>query len=102
TPVTGPTPTPGVTPVYVEGAALSISLNPTSGLPGTSVTVTGSGFNGSATITIKFDTTTVATCSSNNGGQIQGTCTFSVPVGASAGPHPVSATDGTHTPTATF
>jgi VCBS repeat-containing protein len=82
-----------------------IFLSPISGPVGTTVTVTsGAGpFTGGSTLTVKFDTTTVTTCSANNGGNIQGTCSFTVPT-ASAGAHTVTVTDPgpAHTLTATF
>ena len=82
-----------------------ISLNPTNGPVGTVVTVssTATPFTGSSTLTVKFDATTVGTCSSTNGGNIAGTCTFTVPA-SSAGGHTVTVTDPgpAHTLTAPF
>jgi hypothetical protein len=71
-----------------------ITLNPTSGPVGTTVTVTGTGFAGTSTVTIKFDgvtqTTVPPTVTTSAVGSF--TCTFNVP-SASLGPHTVSATD---------
>src|SRR5262249_52950440 len=65
----------------------------------------GGGFTASHNITIQFNGTPVSTtpnpCQSNNGGNIGAACSFNVP-SASPGSYSVSATDGTHTLTATF
>jgi hypothetical protein len=81
--------------------ANSIVLAPTTGPSATLVTVstTGGPFPGSPPdIGIYWDGTVgntsgtlVATCSANNGGTLQN-CTFTVPAGSIAGPHPVVAT----------
>jgi hypothetical protein len=81
-----------------------ITLNPTSGPVGTSVTVTGTGFAGTSTITIKFDgvtqTTTLPTVTTDSDGSF--TASFDVP-SASLGDHTVSATDeDDNTASATF
>ena len=76
----------------------TIMLSPTSGAVGTTVSVTsgagsGGAFAANAAVTIKFDSTTIRTCTTNNGGNIPaGSCTFSVP-SAAAGAHTVSGTD---------
>jgi len=74
--------------------AATLSLNPISGSIGTTVNVSGGGGSSSSSVTIKWDGTTVTTCSTNNGGNIQGTCQFTVPAGASVGAHTVAASGG--------
>jgi hypothetical protein len=80
-----------------------ITLNPTSGPSGTTVTVTGTGFGASRTVTIKYDNVAVTTSppavtTGSTGGF---TATFAVPVGA-AGTYVVQASDATNTATANF
>jgi hypothetical protein len=88
--------------------AASLTLSPTSGLAGSSVSVSSGGGpfdGGQADIGIYWDGTVlttngtlVATCSTNNGGNIAaGTCSFTVPANASVGPHKVVATDKSDT-----
>src|SRR5438445_9850276 len=67
-----------------------ISLDPTSGGEGSSVTVTGTNFSPGSTATISYDSTAVATSTVDTTGIFS--ATFSVPT-SSAGPHTVSATD---------
>ncbi|TMK79414.1 MAG: hypothetical protein E6G45_03635, partial [Actinobacteria bacterium] len=73
---------------YVAVAA-GITLSPTEGRPGNTVTVSGGGFPSSGNVTIKWDGTTLTTspnpCTTNGGGNIQGTCQFTVPAGSSTG-----------------
>ncbi len=83
--------------------AASITLTPSSGPVNTTVSVGGSGFTASATITITFNGATVATtpspCTSSATGTF--TCSFAVPA-VTVGGYTVKATDGTHSATATF
>jgi hypothetical protein len=83
-------------------AAAALTVSPSAGPIGSTVTVTGSGFGKNDTITIKLGTTTVttspSTCkgsSGNPGGDF--TCTFVVPTGTTLGATTVSATDQTPT-----
>lgn len=80
-----------------------ITIDPTSGPSGTPVTITGTGFGASRTITIKYNNVTVttnpATVTTNPVGYF--TATFTVPVGT-AGTYEVEASDGTNTATADF
>src|SRR2546422_811720 len=73
----------------------TITLNPTSGPAGTSVTVTGSNFAASSAITIKLDGTNLTTTPTNITTISTGSFTASVtiPSSATAGAHTVSATD---------
>jgi hypothetical protein len=81
----------------------SITLTPISGPNGTKVTVNGSGFNASATITIYFDdvavTTTPATVPTDTTGAFS--ASFYIP-SSPGGAHQIKASDGTNTDTETF
>jgi hypothetical protein len=83
--------------------AQNITLNPTTGPSGTTVTVTGNGFGASKAITITYNaisvTTSPASVTTNSTGYF--TATFSVPVGV-AGTYEVVASDGTNTAVANF
>src|SRR2546428_1229295 len=73
----------------------SVSLNPTSGPTGTSVTVTGSNFVANSGITVKLDGTNLATTpatitTTSTGGF---TASFTIPSTSAAGLHTLSATD---------
>ena len=82
--IRGDQPTVTVTP--------NLSLNPTSGPVGTTVTVSGANFYHSSTVTIKFSGSTVATTTSTTSGSLPSGVTFIVPA-STAGSHSVSATD---------
>ncbi len=84
-------------------AAPIIGLSPTSGYAGDSVTVTGSSFASGSTITIKFDSTTMATTPSQVITTLGAfTANFTVPA-STVGAHTVSASDTNgNTGTATF
>lgn len=81
----------------------SITLTPTSGPNGTKVTVKGTGFLASATITLYFDdvpvTTTLAVVPTDTTGAFS--TSFDIP-SSSGGAHQVKASDGTNTDTETF
>jgi hypothetical protein len=83
--------------------AQNITLNPTTGPSGTTVTITGNGFGASKAITIKYNavsvTTSPASVTTNSLGYF--TATFTVPVGV-AGTYEVVASDSTNTATANF
>lgn len=83
--------------------AQKITIDPTSGSSGTTVTVTGTAFGASKTITIKYDGTTVATVpttvTTNPTGYFS--ATFTVPA-SMAETYVVEASDGTNTATASF
>jgi len=85
--------------------ATAITLSPTSGSAGSTVTVNGAGFTPSTTITIKFDTSISATTPSNIVTNSSGAFSASVtiPSAATVGNHTISANDITgKTATATF
>lgn len=98
-PTAAPTPTPSPTP----SPKPTITVNPTSGLVGTTVKVTGSGFANSATITIAFDgislTTTPTKVTSSASGDF--ICYFTVPT-CLPGAHTVQAIDSSHSAITTF
>jgi hypothetical protein len=82
----------------------SISIAPTSGAPGSTVTVTGQGFNNS-TVTVEFDGSQVSTspsvCTASSGNP-QFSCTLVVPTNASPGAHTVTAVVGSKSASAQF
>ena len=79
----------------------SISLNPTSGFVGSSVTVTGTGLLGTHSVTATFGSTpvTLSTSTTTSTGGLS--ATFTVPA-SNAGTQTVTLTDGTNSPTATY
>jgi hypothetical protein len=105
TPTNTPSPTATATPT------LWIQLVPTSGAPGSGVTVNGWGFRAGRTMNITISTITVTatnspgggSCASNGAGSFA--CTFSVPNNLSVGAQTVTVDDGggqTRTASATF
>ena len=83
--------------------AQKITIDPTNGFSGITVTVTGTGFKASYTITIKYNnypvTTVPTTVTTNSTGYFS--ATFVVPASL-AGTYVVEASDGTNTATANF
>ena len=63
--------------IPIAMAAANITVSPTSGAPGTKVTVTGNGFQGGEEVRIYFDTTQVNATTAGTDGSI--TATFTVP-----------------------
>ncbi len=98
-------PTPINTQFTVTAPPPSITLTPSTGAAGTTVTVSGSNFGATKTITIKFDNSVIATnpptVTSSNTGTFS-SATITIPSTATAGNHTVSATDGTLTASGTF
>ena len=85
-----------------SGSSLSptITLNPTSGPVGSTVTITGTGFAPDSTVTITFGSNTLGTViTTSNGGF---SATFSVPLSTSSGDHTVTATEGSDSTSKTF
>src|SRR2546428_4794777 len=77
----------------------TISLNPTSGPAGTTVTVTGKNFASNSGITISYDgsaITTPTTITTDSTGGFTGSIT--IPSSSGAGPHTVKATDASNHP----
>jgi hypothetical protein len=83
--------------------AEKMTITPTSGTSGTTVTVSGTGFSASTTITINYNavpvTTSPAAISTDANGNF--TASFDVPAGA-AGTYSVVATDGIYSTSASF
>jgi hypothetical protein len=78
----------------------SASITPTSGNVGTSVTVSGSGFNANAQLTIKYNGIVAATGTLPSNGAFAN-ATFPIPASVS-GTHAVEVTDGINTVSLTF
>jgi parallel beta-helix repeat protein len=80
-----------------------ISLSPSSGPVGTSVTITGANFYSNTGLGVMYDESTLSwkSCTTNSTGVINSGCTFTVP-SSSVGPHTVTVYDDSHSPTATF
>lgn len=78
--------------VLVSG---TITLSPTSGTAGTSVTVSGSNFSPNSAITIRLGTTTLSTAPSTVTTTSTGTfsVTVQIPIATTAGTHTITATD---------
>ena len=69
----------------------TIILNPTSGPVGTSVNITGAGFDPSSNVDITFNDTDITTVTTNNNGLFFANFTVAP---SSTGPVPVIATQG--------
>ena len=78
----------------------TISINPTSGPVGTSVTVTGNGFDPISTVAISFGGSNVTTVTPGSSGGF--TATFRVPLSSSIGDQTVKATQGSNSASKTF
>jgi hypothetical protein len=81
--------------IFSVTASGVVNLTPTSAFGGSSVTVSGSGFNPNSVITLRFDSTTLATSpivvTTTPAGTFSGMIT--VPTGVAVGGHTISATD---------
>ncbi|MFQ5970380.1 MAG: IPT/TIG domain-containing protein [Nitrososphaerales archaeon] len=84
--------------VTLQASQGSINLSSTTVGPGSSVTVSGSGFNPNSGITFMLDGNILATSMTNSEGSF--TIIFNTPADISAGSHSVSATDGPNTASA--
>jgi hypothetical protein len=92
---------PGYTPDVTYDVSPKITINPISGAVDDIITISGNGFDGSSTVTITFDGTTVTTATTNSSGTFAAT-TFVVPE-TSRGTHTVRGQDsGANYATATF
>ncbi len=78
---------------------ISASINPTTGNVGSELTTTGAGYTAGGTVTIKYDTTEVATVIVETNGAFS--ATFEVP-SSQHGDHSVTVSDGTITKQFTF
>jgi hypothetical protein len=83
-------------PVFAAG---SLSMSPTHGQPGTSITLSGTGFKSSATVKISFNDVSVASATTDGGGAF--TAIFPAPSFPN-GTYPVSAADGVNTVNTAF
>lgn len=84
--------------------APTLSLTPNSGFVGTQVTVSGTNFNPSSTVTITFDGATVATTTATSSGTLPtgGSAPKFTVQTINAGSHTISANDGVNSVSATF
>jgi hypothetical protein len=80
-------------PVTVTGLTPCVSVSPRSGPPGSKTTVTGTGFSPGEQVKIKFDDTVVATVTAGGGGGF--TKSITIPGGAKAGKHAITAKGAT-------
>jgi len=89
--------------IYITTATFSqvsgIRLKPNTGIVGTSVTVSGDGFNPSRTVTLSFDDVQMGQTSTDSNGTFS--ATFNIPAN-SGGAHTIAANDGVYTRSATF
>jgi hypothetical protein len=92
--------TPGPYSTYFT-VTPQITLSPSSGYVGSTVTVSGTGFNASSSVTIYFDTTAVGTATASASGTFTG-ATFTVPESCQ-GSHTIKGSDATGpSPNVTF
>ncbi len=89
----------GLFAVPAAATATSITLKPGVGPPTSAVTVTGTGFGASETVTVDFSTTQVGAATTSSTGAFS--TTFTVPKSALPGKHPVTATGDTSGQSAT-
>src|SRR5574341_2419497 len=89
---------------FTVSSQTMITVTPTSGAIGTTVTVSGSNFGASKTITIRFDNDNVLTSPFSVVSTTTGafSATFTIPSAALVGSHTISAMDGTLTATGIF
>ena len=83
----------------------SVSLSPSLGSVGASVTITGAYFIVSHGLTTTYDGSATGMptfCSTNSSGDINVGCTFTVPPSSVLGPHTITVSDGTSSHTTTF
>jgi hypothetical protein len=77
---------------YINLAHASyISIDPTHGAPGTTISINGGAFGGGKTVQILFDGALLTTVTANSGGGIQAQIT--VPSPCTSGDHTVTATE---------
>jgi hypothetical protein len=88
----------------VTGISATLNTpNPTSGPPGTSITISGTGFAASTALVFKFGTTTVTpTGSTQTGSDGSFSSAITVPSGTAAGTYTITVTAGATSGTATF
>ncbi|MBN1161090.1 MAG: hypothetical protein JXA17_03990 [Dehalococcoidales bacterium] len=89
----------------VTGVSATLStLNPTSGPPGTGITISGTNFAASTALVFQFGTTTVtpSSGSTQTGSDGSFSSVIAVPSGTTAGAYTITVTAGTTSATATF
>lgn len=80
---------------FTANPSATITLTPTSGGVSTSVSISGSGFTASSSITVKFDANTIATTPSSITASSSGafSAAITIPSTAAVGSHTITATD---------
>lgn len=76
--------------VRMIGRSPTLNLNPTSGTPGSAITITGAGFGSNEDITVRFNTTVIGTTASDVLGRVS--VELNVPIAAAQGTATVRAT----------
>jgi len=82
----------------------SIGLSPSADIPGSIITIFGKNLTANQGVTAKFEGSPLnlsGTCVTDKTGVLAG-CTFTLPSGLTSGHYNVTATDGTHSPSAIF
>jgi hypothetical protein len=85
---------PASSPQYPSDTC-DVTTSTTSGAPGSDVVVAGNGFSANCGVVVRFDSTQVGTATSNAAGHFSTSVT--VPSGASAGAHTITASDSCST-----
>ncbi|MFH1169054.1 MAG: hypothetical protein V1691_00030, partial [Chloroflexota bacterium] len=99
-PPTETTPPPTeTTPPPTTSSATAVSINPTTGNVDSNLLITGIGFGAGKIISIKYDSSAVATATTDTNGLF--VAAFKIPV-SEHGDHVISVSDGTITKTVTF
>lgn len=101
TPAPGPTPQPQPQPPGpgTEPSSATIKLSPTTGKPGTTVVLTGAGFEVDSQITIAYEGEAVFTADADKNGLF--VAIFKIPA-STTGEHALTVTDGTSTEEVAF
>jgi len=89
---------------FTVTASPTITLSPTEGAAGSTVTITGSSFPASTALALQFDATAITITSGDTSTSISGTfyTIITVPSSAGVGTHTITALAGTATKSATF
>ncbi|MGD0396567.1 MAG: hypothetical protein ABSB26_06620 [Nitrososphaerales archaeon] len=92
-------------PLVFASTVPTVSLSPSLGAVGTSVTITGSNLIASHNLTVTYDGSAAGmptTCTTDASGNISSGCKFIVPSSSPPSSQTIIVSDGTNNPTATF